>query len=131
MPANIYVFKLNNRNTGKRSEICSKLTINTPERRHWHRSGVFIFNFKHILHLFLVFLLLTLNREMLARIEISLKILTTKINNLVFTYFHRPQSKRNISTSINKKYDKKSTHTRKQWCKTILHLIVPFQRVWG
>ena len=26
----------------KRFEICSKLTIKTPERRHWRLSGVFI-----------------------------------------------------------------------------------------
>ena len=32
-PANIYLFKVNNRNTRKRYEICSKLTIKTPERR--------------------------------------------------------------------------------------------------
>ena len=31
-PANIYLFKVNNRNTRKRCEICSKLTIKTPER---------------------------------------------------------------------------------------------------
>ena len=30
-PANIYLFKINNRNTRKRSEICSKLTIKTPD----------------------------------------------------------------------------------------------------
>ena len=30
--------------------------------RQWRRSGVFIFNFEHILHLVLVFLLLTLSR---------------------------------------------------------------------
>ena len=33
-PANIYLFKVNDRNTRKRWEICSKLTIKTPERRH-------------------------------------------------------------------------------------------------
>ena len=32
--ANIYLFKVNNRNPGKSCEICSKLTIMTPERRH-------------------------------------------------------------------------------------------------
>ena len=37
------------KNTIKRSEICSKLTIKTPERRYWRRSGVFIVNFEHIL----------------------------------------------------------------------------------
>ena len=32
-PANIYLFKVNNRSTRKRSEICSKLTIKTLDRR--------------------------------------------------------------------------------------------------
>ena len=51
-PPNIYQFKVNNRNTRKKCEICSKLTIKTPKRRHWHRSGVFVVNFEHISHLF-------------------------------------------------------------------------------
>ena len=62
VPAGIYLLKVNNRNTRTRCEICSKLTINTPERRHWRRSGVFIVNFEHISHLVLLFLLLTLNK---------------------------------------------------------------------
>ena len=33
-PVNIYLFKLNNRNSRKRCEMCSKLTIKTPERHH-------------------------------------------------------------------------------------------------
>ena len=33
-PAGIYLLKVNNRNTRTRCEICSKLTIKTPERRH-------------------------------------------------------------------------------------------------
>ena len=33
-PGNIYLFKINDKNTGKRCEICSNLTIKTPERRH-------------------------------------------------------------------------------------------------
>ena len=37
-PANIYLFKVNNKNTRKMCEICSKLTIKTPE---WRR------NFEH------------------------------------------------------------------------------------
>ena len=32
-PASIYLFKVNNRNTRKKSEICSKSTIKTLERR--------------------------------------------------------------------------------------------------
>ena len=53
IPANIWLFKVNNRNNRQRSEICSKLTI----KRHQ--------NFEHISSLFLLFLLLTLNRYML------------------------------------------------------------------
>ena len=45
----------------KRCEICSNLTIKTQERRH-HRSSVFIVNSEHISHLFVVSLLLTLNK---------------------------------------------------------------------
>ena len=60
-PAGIYLLKVTNRNTRTRCEICSKLTMKTPERRQWRRSGVFIANFEHISHLVLVFLLLTLN----------------------------------------------------------------------
>ena len=47
-PANIYLFKVNSRNTRKRCEMCSKLTVNTIERR----SSVFIIYFEHILHFF-------------------------------------------------------------------------------
>ena len=32
-PTGNYMFKVNNRNTRTRCEICSKLTIKTPERR--------------------------------------------------------------------------------------------------
>ena len=38
-----------------------KLIIQTPERRHWRHSGVFIVDFEDISHLVLVFLLLALN----------------------------------------------------------------------
>ena len=58
IPANIYLFKANNRKTRKRSEICSKLTIKSPERR----SGVFIAYFEPISHIFLLLLLLNLNK---------------------------------------------------------------------
>ena len=47
---------------GQGVKICSKLTINTPERYKWRRSGVFIVNFEHISHLVLVSLLLPLSR---------------------------------------------------------------------
>ena len=61
-PAGNYLFKVNNRNTRTRCQICSKLTIKIPKRRQWRRSGIFIVNFEHISHLVLLFLLLTLSR---------------------------------------------------------------------
>ena len=61
-PTGNYMFKINYRNTRTRYEIFSKLIIKTQERRQWRRSGVFIVNFEYILHLVLVFLLLTLSR---------------------------------------------------------------------
>ena len=33
---NMYLLKVNNRNTRKRCKICSKLTTKTPEKRHRH-----------------------------------------------------------------------------------------------
>ena len=56
VPANNYMFKINNRNTRTRCEICSKLTIKTPERRL-----LTIVNFEHISHL-VVFILLALSK---------------------------------------------------------------------
>ena len=66
--ANIYFFKVNNWNNRKSCELKAvslKLTIKTPERRQWRHFGTFIDNFEHTSHLFLVFLLLTLNKLML------------------------------------------------------------------
>ena len=68
-PANIFLFKVSNRNIGKRCEICSKLRINTSEQSRWQRSDVFIVNFEHISHLILVLLLLTLNSYTFVRFE--------------------------------------------------------------
>ena len=55
-PAGNCMFKVSNRNTRTSCEIFSKLTIKTPERCHWRRSGVFIVNFENISHLSVVFL---------------------------------------------------------------------------
>ena len=41
-PTNICLLKVSNRNTRTRWKVCSKLTLKIPERRHWHRSGIFI-----------------------------------------------------------------------------------------
>ena len=60
IPVGIHMVKVNNRNTRTRCEICSKLTIKTPEQRYWSLSGVFIIKLEHI-YFVLVFLLLTLN----------------------------------------------------------------------
>ena len=62
------MFKVNNRITRTSCQICLclKLTIKTPERRSF---GVFVVNFKHISHLVLVFLLLTLNRYIPAGLK--------------------------------------------------------------
>ena len=45
---NIYLFIVNNINTRKRCEICSKLTIKSPQRR----STVFIVNLEHISYIY-------------------------------------------------------------------------------
>ena len=60
--AKIYLFKVNNKNTRKKCEICSKLTLKTPERCQRRLSVAFVVNFEHISHLLLMFLLLTLNK---------------------------------------------------------------------
>ena len=66
-PAGNYMFKVDNRNSRTRCEICSKLTIKLSGVTrpmasfcylHWHD----IDNFEHISHLVLVFLSLTLSR---------------------------------------------------------------------
>ena len=57
-PADIGLFKVNSTNIRKTCVICSKLTI----------KSVFIVNFEDISHLFLVLILLTLNRSMLLGI---------------------------------------------------------------
>ena len=55
LSAAIYLFRVSNGNTRTICEICSKLTIKTPERRR-----VFMVNLKQIYHIVLVFPLLTL-----------------------------------------------------------------------
>ena len=44
----IYLFKFNNRNNKKSCKLCSKLTINIWEWRHWRPFGVFIGKFEGI-----------------------------------------------------------------------------------
>ena len=88
VPANISMFKVNKRYTRKRCEICSKLTIKTPERRQWRHSGVFVINFEHISQFFLVYLLLTLNKEMLAGVCVLNEFFPThNLTNLITSRF--------------------------------------------
>ena len=47
-PPNIYLFKLNNRNTRTRCGMYPALVIKTPDRRNSRRSSVFIVNFEHM-----------------------------------------------------------------------------------
>ena len=53
IPAGIYLLKVNNRNNRSRCEISSKLTIKTPERRHWTYfipcSSVSYVTFEHVI----------------------------------------------------------------------------------
>ena len=83
VPANIYLFKVNNRNTRKSCEICSQLPIKTPER-HWRRSGLFIVNFDHTSHLFPVFLLLTLSKKMLLAVWVTILFWAAKYKHILF-----------------------------------------------
>ena len=64
IPAGIYLFKVNNRNTRAMCKIWPKLTIKTRERRQWRCSGVFILNFDQISRIVPVFPLLTSNKQM-------------------------------------------------------------------
>ena len=79
-------FKVSNRNTRTRCEICPKLTIKIPELRHWCRSGIFIANFGHISHLVLVFLLLTSNMWLPAGINLCNGCKVLAVQRLAFHF---------------------------------------------
>ena len=51
----IYLFKLNKRNTSTMCEICTKLSVKMVKWCHLHRSVAFIVNFEQISHFVLVF----------------------------------------------------------------------------
>ena len=57
-PSGNYLLSVNNRNIRTSCNICSKLSIKTPERRQWRRSGAFIVHFIHLV------LLLTLDMQL-------------------------------------------------------------------
>ena len=84
-PPGLYLFKVSNGNTTTTCEICSKLTIKTPEWRYWRRFGIFIVNFEQISHIVVVFSLLTLNKQMSAGKALSMYIFQ-KWNLYFFRY---------------------------------------------
>ena len=83
VPAGIYLLKVNNRNTRTRCEICSKLTMKTPERLQWRCSGRRIVNFEHVSHLVLVLLLLTLNLQLQPGVFIIFNPLMSKRSHIL------------------------------------------------
>ena len=70
VPVGIYLLKANDRNTRTRSEICSKLTLKTPKRRHW------LVNFGYISHPVSMLLLLTLNMYLSTGLSLPLALNT-------------------------------------------------------
>ena len=72
-PDGIYLFKVNNENIRNllveinneniriMCQICSKLAVKIPERRHWRHSSISTVNFQQNSHIVLVFPLLALN----------------------------------------------------------------------
>ena len=69
---NIYKYTCSNCKATYYSKTCRQFLTRAAEHMgvsnlKWRRSSVFIVNFKHISNLFLVFLLLTLNKQMLDR----------------------------------------------------------------
>ena len=47
-PPDIYLFKINSENIRTKYKVCLKLTIKTPERRHWSHSSAFNIKFEQI-----------------------------------------------------------------------------------
>ena len=80
----MFKVKKNKKNTGTRCEICSKLTVKTLER---HQFAISIFNSDHILHLALVLLKLTLNKQMLVGVITGWQLATLLKLALLFGHF--------------------------------------------
>ena len=127
------MFKVNNINTRKRCKICSMLTIKTSEWRHWRWSGIFIVNFEHISHLFLVFLLSTFNKYMLARLclPVSSSVFRTLSNIYEQAFFCK------ILANLSKLFQKFSLFVRFTWESTNWLVIISgsvnffnWERIW-
>ena len=89
-----------------RLKICSNLTLMTPERRHWRRSGVFIVNFKHIFTPLSIVFIVNFEQVMFAEIVVHFSRFTRKHDHhgflKTFTHFlthsrQQPLSCRNQS----------------------------------
>ena len=63
-PDDIYSCKVKFGNTRTMYEMCSEIWIQTGERCQWHCSSVFFVHTEQISHIAVVFLLLTLNKQM-------------------------------------------------------------------
>ena len=53
LTATKYILNENKRNTRKRCEICSMVSIKTLKQRHWRRFGVFTVNLEYISQFFM------------------------------------------------------------------------------
>ena len=87
------MFKVNNRNTRTRCQICSKLTIKTPEWPHWRRSDVFV-NFEHIS---------IVNFEQVDAgwvVSLALMLSVTQLEQFHFTQKSRAKQFRNIIRKV-------------------------------
>ena len=89
----IYLLNVNNESIRGICEICPKLTIKKSEGRQALCSGVFIVNFEQISHIYLVFSLLTLNRQMLDS------------NAYVMTQLYQCSQHKEQSTDLHSKYN--------------------------
>ena len=65
-PIDIYLFKVNNRNSTTICEICSKFAIKTQEKSQWRRSCVFTVNSEQIPNIVLVFPFLDFEPKIIA-----------------------------------------------------------------
>ena len=82
-PAGIYMPKVNNRNTRRRCEICSKLAIKIPERRHW-------FSYDKVVIL-IIYVFMSRKKQHLAKIVEIYKLSGPITSNYVYKRLKLPQ----------------------------------------
>ena len=92
----IYLFS--KRNTRAMCEMCSRLTMKTPERHHQRSSKVFIVYFEQISHMVLVFPLYTLRKY----VTVDKDKVTSKIRYLsAMNFFLTPEPLEIFSESLS------------------------------